>query len=269
MMSGDQDTLETADMTPHAILLAAGRGTRIHSDGPKVLLKVAGRPMITWIVDACLEAGVGRCIIVVGPDQTDAVAGALDPSLPCTFVVQKQRLGTAHAAQMAKPVCGEHRGDVFVLAGDGPLIRASTLRHLHAVHREREAAATLATAVLPDPEGYGRILRDAGGEFNRIVEQGDATAEQRQVREVNPSYYCFRAAALFEALEAIEPRNEQGEYYLTDVPSMLKAQGHTIGLVKAIAAEDALSINTPEQLAVVDAVLRKRLESTTTAGGAR
>lgn len=258
-MARSDDLSRPTEIPPDAILLAAGRGTRIGKDRPKVLLEVAGRPMLAWIVDACHEAGVGRCVVVVGPDQRESVAAAVDTTMPCHFVVQKERLGTAHAAQAAAPICQGHRGDVFVLAGDGPLIRAPTLNALHREHADRGAAATLATAVLERPEGYGRVLRNPDGSFDRIVEEKDATAAQRAVHEVNPSYYCFRSSALFAALPLIEPRNRQAEYYLTDVPALLKRQGHAIGLVDAVDAEEAMSINTPEQMREVDAILRQRL----------
>jgi bifunctional UDP-N-acetylglucosamine pyrophosphorylase / glucosamine-1-phosphate N-acetyltransferase len=148
---------------------------------------------------------------------------------------------------------------VFVLAGDGPLIRPQTLRRLLCVHRETRAAATLASAVIPDPAGYGRIIRAADGSLEAIVEQKDATPPQLVVREVNPSYYCFRSDLLFAALPKLSNENKSGEYYLTDVPTMLKRQGHRVTVVDAVPPEDVLSINTPEQLAEVDQILRERL----------
>ena len=243
---------------PHAILLAAGKGTRMRSDLPKVVHKVCGKPMVWWVVRACRDAGVSRVVVVVGYEGQlvrDALAG--EPGVE--FVEQREQLGTGHAAKMASPLF-EGRGDVdvFVLAGDGPLIRGATLRELLRVHRRDRASATLATAVLPDPTGYGRVVRDAAGGFHAIVEQKDASPAQLALREVNPSYYCFKAGELFDTLAQVRNDNKQGEYYLTDVPGLLKARGRTVTVVDAVPPQDVLSINTPEQLAEVEAVLRSR-----------
>jgi bifunctional N-acetylglucosamine-1-phosphate-uridyltransferase/glucosamine-1-phosphate-acetyltransferase GlmU-like protein len=134
------------------------------------------------------------------------------------------------------------------------------------VHRARKAGATLATAVLDNPSGYGRVVREADGSFKTIVEQKDASPEQLKIREVNPSYYCFRSDLLFAALAQVKNTNKQGEYYLTDVPELLKRQGHATAVVEAVPPEDVLSINTPEQLAEVDRILRRRGGSGGTGG---
>lgn len=257
-------TSHSDNNAPDAIILAAGKGTRMASDLPKVMLEVADRPMVWWVVQACREAGVRRCILVVGYGG-DLVQRVMSEVPGCQFVEQSQQLGTGHAARMAEPLFtpGEAR-DVFVLAGDGPLIRGSTLRQLLDKHRADSAAATLATAVLSDPSGYGRVIRDSDGSFKAIVEQKDATPEQRAVREVNPSYYCFRSDDLFGGLGRIKNDNRQGEYYLTDVPGLLKAEGRTVSLVDAVPSEDVLSINTPAQLEEVDRILRNRLSASQT-----
>jgi bifunctional UDP-N-acetylglucosamine pyrophosphorylase/glucosamine-1-phosphate N-acetyltransferase len=148
---------------------------------------------------------------------------------------------------------------VFVLAGDGPLIRAETLGVLRARHASAGAAATLATSRLDDPSGYGRVVRDGGGSFVGIVEEKNATEEQLSISEVNPSYYCFDTAALFGALERVRRDSASGEYYITDVPSILQGEGACVEVIDAVPAEDVLSINTPEQLAAVDGVMRERL----------
>ncbi|MEM1355711.1 MAG: NTP transferase domain-containing protein [Planctomycetota bacterium] len=245
-----------------AIILAAGKGTRMNSDLPKVLHEVAGRPMVWWVVQACKQAGVSRCILVVGY-KGELVREAFAGELGVEFVEQAEQLGTAHAAQMAEPsFAGQAVGDVFVLAGDGPLIRGKTLARLLEVHRRTSAAATLATAVIDDPTGYGRIVRDAAGNFAAIVEQKDATENQRAIREVNPSYYCFRGESFFQTLDQVGSNNAQGEYYITDAPGLLKKQNQTVTVVDAVPPSDVLSINTPEQLAQVDRVLRDRLDPT-------
>ena len=239
-------------------------------DLPKVVHEVAGRPMVSWVVDACRAAGVERCVAVVGY-RSGLVKAALAEFGPYVqFVEQAEQLGTGHAARMAQPLFeGLGDRDVFVLAGDGPLIRAATLDAVLTRHRAVSAAATLATAVIPDPAGYGRVVRDAHGQFVTIVEQKDATPDQLAIREVNPSYYCFNAAALFAALGQVRNDNRQREYYLTDVPALLKAAGRAVAVEPAVPPEDVLSINTPQQLAEVDAILRARLaaEGAPTRGG--
>lgn len=248
---------------PAAIILAAGKGTRMGGEGdqvlPKVLHKVADRPMVCWVVDACKAAGCDTIVVVIGY-RGQLVREALADEPSCVFVEQTEQLGTAHAAGMARPVFeGEPARDVFVLAGDGPLIRSQTLARLREVHQRTKAVCSLATAVIDDPTGYGRIVRDDRGRFAGIVEHKDATAEQLAIREVNPSYYCFGSGALFDGIGQVSNDNKQGEYYLTDLPAMLKAAGKTVTVVEAVPASDVLSINTPEQLAQVDAILRQRL----------
>ncbi len=246
-----------------AVILAAGEGKRMAAAGdrvrPKVVYEVAGQPMIRWVVQACLEAGVRRCIVVIGFEGgqvRDALAG-LDA---CLFVEQSERKGTGHATRMAHPLFGpgQDDGDAFVLAGDGPLIRAQTLRTLLETHRAHGAAATLATSVIENPQGYGRVIRDAQGRFERIVEQNDASPAELLVREINPSYYCFDVRKLFSALARVRSENSQGEYYLTDVPGLLRSDGEAVVVVDAVPPQDVLSINTPDQLAEVDRLLRAR-----------
>ncbi len=255
------DATSSNPNAPAAILMAAGKGSRMGSDLPKVLLEVGGKPMLRWVVEACFAAGVETCVVVVGY-KGDEVRAALADEPRCVFVDQTQQLGTAHAADMARPIFETMpAGDVFVLAGDGPLIRSQTLARLFELHRRTKASATLATAVLDDPTGYGRVIRNHSGGFDRIVEQKDATPDELAVQEVNPSYYCFRSDDLFDSLTQVGNANQQGEYYLTDVPGLLRSQGKTVTLVDAVPAEDVLSINTPEQLAAVDQIVRQRLAS--------
>lgn len=248
---------------PHAIILAAGMGKRMGGDLPKVLYPVADKPMLHWVVTACRQAGAVRCVVVIGY-RGELVREAMAGHPGVEFVEQKEQLGTGHAAMMAEPLfAGQPDVDTFVLTGDGPLIRAKTLIRLLELHRRHHSAATLATAELDDPTGYGRIVRDAHGNFEAIVEQKDCTPRQAAIREVNPSYYCFRSGALFHALHDVRNDNKQNEYYLTDVPGILKRQGKVVSVVEAVPPEDVLGINTPEQLAGVDRVLRARLNRET------
>jgi UDP-N-acetylglucosamine diphosphorylase/glucosamine-1-phosphate N-acetyltransferase len=245
---------------PQAVILAAGKGTRMGQiDLPKVLYPVADKPMLWWVVKACQDAGVSRCVIVVGY-MADEVRRSLGGFRGVEFVEQTDPKGTAHAAQVTRPLFEDHEAtDLFVLAGDGPLIRTKTLARLLEVHRRRKASATLATSVIDDPTGYGRIVRGKDGGLDRIVEQRDATPQQLEIKEVNPSYYCFNSQALFSALDEVKTQNSQGEYYITDVPAILKGHGKRVEVVEAVPSADVLSINTQAQLQEVDAILRRRL----------
>jgi bifunctional UDP-N-acetylglucosamine pyrophosphorylase/glucosamine-1-phosphate N-acetyltransferase len=250
-----------------AIIMAAGKGTRMGSDLPKVLHPVADRSMVHWVLDACEQAGSVRNVVIIG-HGADLVRRELAGRSNVVFVEQTQQLGTGHAVMQAGPVfTGKTAGvDVLVLAGDGPLIQPKTIHKLIDTHRRSRAAATLATAVLPDPKGYGRIVRDSSGNFRGIVEQKDATPEQLAIREVNPSYYCFRADDLFDALSKIDNKNKAGEFYLTDTLGVLVRGGKKVEVVDAVPPEDVLSINTPQELAVVDGILRNRLSAGMEAG---
>lgn len=266
---GPQQSDESQTPAPQAIILAAGKGKRMAAGGgdtvtpdgnplPKVLYPAAGKPMVWWVVQACKAAGVERCIIVIGYEG-EQVKAALADEPCCVYVEQTEQLGTGHAARMAEPLFTDQPAtDLFVLAGDGPLIRADTLSLLSKTHRDRSAGATLATAVLEDPTGYGRVIRSADGGLKGIVEHKDCSPDQLEVCEVNPSYYCFRSDLLFDGLGRVKADNSQGEYYITDVPALLKADGHPVAVVDAVPADDVHSVNTPEQLALVDTILRHR-----------
>jgi UDP-N-acetylglucosamine diphosphorylase/glucosamine-1-phosphate N-acetyltransferase len=243
---------------PVAVILAAGKGTRMKSDLPKVVHEVAGRPMVAWVVEACRAAGFARVILVVGHKQ-EVVRAVFAGEGDVGFAVQAEQLGTGHAVLCALDLLSKVDGEVVVLAGDGPLIRAGTLKKVIEKHRASEASATIATSVVEDATGYGRIIRDASGRFAAIVEDKDATDEQRKVREINPSIYCFDAHKLVERLPRLSNANAKGEYYLTDIPGMLRDEGEVVEVVDAMPPEDILSINTPEQLAEVDSILRDRL----------
>ena len=252
-----------ADRRLGAVVLAAGKGTRMRSELPKVCHEVGGRPMVCAVVDACLEAGCETVAVVVGYQQhlvREALASFGDSVV---FAVQEEQLGTGHAVESARSEL-ERLGlasagaDLFVLAGDGPLIRPATLGTLLLRHRGDGASATLATSVIADPTGYGRIVRDTQGRFRAIVEQKNATPEQLEIREVNPSYYCFDASELFTSLGAVGFDAVSGERYVTDVPAEMQSRGLKVSVIDAVPPEDVLSINTPEQLAEVDRVFRSR-----------
>jgi bifunctional UDP-N-acetylglucosamine pyrophosphorylase/glucosamine-1-phosphate N-acetyltransferase len=257
---------------PTAIILAAGKGTRMKSDLPKVVHPVGGRAMVCAVVDACREAGCQRVVVVVGYKQ-ELVREALRGDSGVAFALQPEQLGTGHAVMCTRPLlereAGEHGHDVFVLCGDGPLIRAQTLHGLLELHERTGASATLATAVIDNPEGYGRVVRGPDGRFRAIVEHKNATPEQRAIREVNPSYYCFDGKDLFDTLSAVKPNASSGEYYLTDVPALLLERGRRVEVISSVPPEDVLSINTPEDLAIVDRVYRSRPARRSVQGAAR
>ncbi len=245
-----------------AVILAAGKGTRMQSDLPKVMHEVADRPMLHWVIDACREVGARRIVVVVG-HRAELVKESLAEATDIEFAMQSEQLGTGHAVDQARSAFADSGGhDVLVLCGDGPLIRSETLHTLLETHRETDAAATLATAVIEDSTGYGRIVRDADGDFARIVEQKDASEAEQAIREVNPSYYCFKAGPLFERLSRTDNDNANGEYYITDVFGLARDDGDRVAVVDAVPAEDILSINDPGQLAEVDGILRARLTTT-------
>jgi bifunctional UDP-N-acetylglucosamine pyrophosphorylase / glucosamine-1-phosphate N-acetyltransferase len=245
-----------------AIVLAAGKGTRMKSDLPKVMHAACGRPMVAWVVDAARRVGAQGITLVIG-HGAEIVRGAFASEGDLRFAMQMPQLGTGHAVDQARPHFMPDRAadDVLVLCGDGPLVRPATLRTLVERHRTSGAAATLATGVVADPAGYGRIERDERGDFRRIVEQKDATPAQLAIREINPSYYCFRVGPLFDALAKVDNRNASGEYYLTDVFELLLREGSRVAVVDAVPPEDVLSVNTPEQLAEVERILTARTEA--------
>jgi bifunctional UDP-N-acetylglucosamine pyrophosphorylase / glucosamine-1-phosphate N-acetyltransferase len=238
-----------------AIILAAGKGTRMGSDLPKVVHEVAGKPMVQWVVDAVIEAGANRVILVVG-HGADTVK---DKVQGCEYVLQEPQLGTGHAVLVCKDTLDDFDGNILILGGDGPLLRASTVHDMVELQQQSSAAATLATSVIPDATGYGRIVRDSNDKFEAIIEHKNATPAQLEIHEVYPSYAVFDAIKLWECLDTLEPNPLTHEYYLTEVPRMLKEAGNTVEVINAVAPEDILSINTPEQLQEVESILHARI----------
>ncbi len=245
-----------------AIVLAAGKGTRMKSELPKVLFPVLGRPMIHWVLDALEQVGVRRTIVVVGYRAEDVQAELKkrvtpEGCLPIEFAVQDQQLGTGHAVQMCIPALKEPsvasgQQPVLVLAGDSPLVQASSLSELLASFLQGQYACLLGTLLKDNPEGLGRIVRDASGHFTGIVEHKDATPEQRAIREVNMSTYIFDKPRLLWALGELTNNNAQSEYYLTDCPSILLRAGDHVDAKATLKACESLSINTIDELAMVE-----------------
>jgi bifunctional UDP-N-acetylglucosamine pyrophosphorylase/glucosamine-1-phosphate N-acetyltransferase len=250
-------------MSLSAIILAAGKATRMKSERVKVLHEICGRPMLSYVLDACRAVGVKRIFLVIGHDRERVIATYKDaPDI--SYVVQEEQKGTGHAVLVCKDKVKEVVGisetdHAFVLAGDGPLIRPETLQTLLDVHRSKDASMTIATSVLPDPTGYGRVLYDGEGPA-AIVEQVDATEEQRRIQEVYPSYAVFKMPDLFEALSLVKPSPKKGEYYITDTLHVLRSLKRRVAAVTAVAPEDVLAINTRKELADVSRVMQKRIQ---------
>lgn len=229
------------------------------SKRPKPLHAVCGKPMLQYVLEACYEAGCHRVLVVIGYGK-DEILAEFGHDKRITWVEQTEQLGTGHAARMCESHLRDFHGDVFILAGDGPLIRGEVLRTLLNVHHDEHAAGSMATAILDDPTGYGRIVRDEKGQFLEIVEQIDCTPEQREIREVFPSYYCVKASELLFALSRIKNENKKGEYYLTDLYAILRLAGKKVVAVQAVTAEDTLAVNDREQQAQVDAIMQERIQ---------
>lgn len=243
-------------MSVRVIVLAAGQGTRMKSSLPKVLHPVAGAPLVTWVVDAVLGASPDELQVVIGHGGED-VAAVLPEGVGT--VVQEEQNGTGHAVLVALEALGDVEGDtVVVVPGDTPLITSATLARLFEAHAGAEPSVTLLTTHLPDPTGYGRIVRDDAGEVVGIVEERDADDEQRRIDEVGVSMYAFAGGELVRALNQVGTANDQGEMYLTDVIEILAAEGSPIAAVSAPAPEVS-GVNSHDQLAAVGRLLRARL----------
>ena len=236
-----------------AIILAAGEGKRMRSRRPKVLHPLCGRPLIAYALRAARTVA-DRLVMVVSPGANEVVAITGEG---VTAVEQRERLGTGHAVLQARSVCGD-AGTILVMPGDMPLLTAETFERLVGHHAASGAAVTVVTALVAEPQGYGRVLRQRG-RVTRIVEERDATDDQKRIAEINTSVYCFDAHRLWTALAEVRPENEQGEYYLTDVIGILARAG---GRIEAITVQDpaeALGVNDRRQLAVVTAIQRRRI----------
>ena len=238
-----------------AVILAAGKGTRMKSALPKVLHAVGGKSMLRHVMTAAEQAGAKRTLVVVGfgGDKVQAEIGAA-----AEFVLQAEQLGTGHAMMQVQPVLAGFSGTILLLCGDTPLLTGQALLDLVAAHQQSGAAATVLTAMPADATGYGRILRDESGQVLGIVEQKDATAEQKQIGEINTGIYCFEAAPLFAALAGLTCNNAQKEYYLTDVLAILAQAGQQVGAVEVADFQETLGINSRLQLAEAEKILRQR-----------
>jgi len=238
------------------VILAAGLGTRMKSDVPKVLHEVCGRPMLAYVIDAALSVSPERLVVVTGPEQ-DALAEILPTG--CERAIQAERRGTGDAVRAGLDALVGFDGDVMVLYGDVPLVDAAFVTGLARCHRAAGAEATLTTVRLEDPAQYGRIVRDEQDRVARIVEYPDVTADERDIDEINVGLYVFRGASLRAALSRLSSDNAQGELYLTDVVHLLIDAGHVVATCEAEDEEMCMGVNSRLELAIVNAAMRRRL----------
>ena len=243
-----------------AVVLAAGEGKRFKSEMPKVLHTLCGKPLVSYVLEALEPVEAQRTVVVVGrgADEVKQSTKAAT-SKKLAFALQEKQLGTGDAARVADDALGKFAGDVLILPGDSPLLTTETLQALIDHHQKTKAAATILTAELDDPTGYGRIIRGSDGSVERVVEHRDATPDQRKTKEVNTSVWVFDRAALRTALTKIDRTNDQQEYYLTDVVQILREKGEQVEAYTTQDATEALGANSRVELADIAALMRRRI----------
>ena len=246
------------------LILAAGKGTRMASDLPKVLHKVCDKPMVVYPLQAAAEAGAEESCVIIGykgslvKNEVESYIRIGEIKGPVAFAEQKEQLGTGHAVKCAADFIGVD-GNVMILCGDTPLITGATLKKLVDTHVKSGKGVTVLSAILPDATGYGRIIRDANGAFQRIVEQKDCTEEKAAVKELNSGMYIFNSEALTASLGKLTNENAQGEYYLTDTISIIKGAGMKVGAVPVDNNDEILGVNTHLQLETAEKIMQERL----------
>ena len=242
----------------YAIILAAGKGKRMKSDMPKVLHTIAGKPLIDWVLDTVTEAGVSEIVIVIGHQRKRVVQHLENRSVSnIHFAIQEKLLGTADAVKCALPELPEN-GVVFVLCGDVPLIKAQTLKNLLNLHIDTKAAATILTANLENPTGYGRIVRAQDDSVIKIVEHRDATPEELNIKEVNSGTYIFDIECLRRVINLVDDANDQGEFYLTDVIQIMQQKGNRISAEVVDDPWEIEGINSRVQMDAMERYLLNR-----------
>jgi len=242
-----------------AVILAAGQSTRMNTRTAKVLHEVCGRPMLEWVLTACRDAGVTKHYVVVGYGK-DQIVARYGKDGDVVFVEQAQQRGTGHAVMCCREHLSGFSGLTLVLCGDAPLIRTETIKILIEKHLQDKSAVTLATAVMHNPTGYGRIVRDGYGNIQGIVEHNGCNSAQLEISEINPGYFCFNTPLLLETLDKITPNNKKNEYYLTDALHILLADGHKATAVTAVAEQDAMGVNNRRQLSEAGKIMQCRIQ---------
>ncbi len=247
------------------VILAAGKGSRMGSERPKVLLEIAGKPILQHLIESIRASGIDDApVVVVGKDGGSGVCETFGET--CGYAVQEEPLGTGHAVMCARETVGESDA-VIVLYGDHPFVSSDALRRLTKIHADRQTVLTMMTTVVPSYEGWyglflhwGRVLRDAHGHILGIREYKDAMESEQQIREVNPAMFCFDAAWLWKNISQIKNLNAKGEYYLTDLVELAVAQGHEIA-GSEIRPEESIGVNTPEEFRVAEEIYTNKLAS--------
>ena len=243
-------------MSTLAIVMAAGKGTRMESELPKVLVPACGRPMIEYVLDTLDASGVDKIVVVVGY-RADDVRAALSNRSNVEFADQTEQLGTGHAVMMCREQIDKHEGAVLVVTGDSPMIQVDSVNALLQLYRDEKPSCILGSLHSDDPHGLGRIVRNDQGDFVGIVEEKDATPEQRQITEVNMSTYVFDAEELRPTLDKLTNDNQQSEYYITDCPGILREEGKDVRALPVLKPCESLSVNNMAQLAIVEDEMRK------------
>ncbi|NLD50860.1 MAG: bifunctional UDP-N-acetylglucosamine diphosphorylase/glucosamine-1-phosphate N-acetyltransferase GlmU [Clostridiaceae bacterium] len=239
-----------------AVILAAGEGKRMKSKKAKVLHEICGVPLVDWVYRCVKSSGVADTVLVVGHKADDVKEYMKDKVF---YALQKEQLGTGHAVMQAEEFLKNKDGNVLVLCGDTPLITSETIQNTIKHHNENGNSATVITADLDNPSGYGRIVRDGSGNVQKIVEHKDASLEERNIREINSGMYCFNIPSLVEALKELDNNNSQGEYYLTDTLEILIKKGMRVGAVKVGDENEILGINDRVQLSQATRIIRERI----------
>ena len=240
------------------VIMAGGKGTRMQSDLPKVLHKAAGRSLIDHVIEKSRSLNPEKIVVIVG-HKAELVTAAVASHNKVTCALQEPQLGTGHAVMQAEEPLQNFHGEVLILSGDAPLFTLETLQNLISFHRQSNAAATVLTADLADPTGFGRVIRKAGTDsVERIIEQKDATEEEKAVQEINSGVYVFNASTLFGSLKEITTKNAQNEYYLTDVFGVCFRKGERVAAWKTPDPDEIHGINTPQQLAHAERLLTKK-----------
>ncbi|ASZ59784.1 bifunctional UDP-N-acetylglucosamine diphosphorylase/glucosamine-1-phosphate N-acetyltransferase GlmU [Bacillus subtilis] len=239
-----------------AVVLAAGQGTRMKSKLYKVLHPVCGKPMVEHVVDEALKLSLSKLVTIVGHGAEEVKKQLGDKS---EYALQAEQLGTAHAVKQAQPFLADEKGVTIVICGDTPLLTAETMEQMLKEHTQREAKATILTAVAEDPTGYGRIIRSENGAVQKIVEHKDASEEERLVTEINTGTYCFDNEALFWAIDQVSNDNAQGEYYLPDVIEILKNEGETVAAYQTGNFQETLGVNDRVALSQAEQFMKERI----------
>jgi len=241
-MAGEKETSKSFC----TVILAAGKGTRMKTDLPKVLHEINGKPLLRYVLDTAKAAGAEKIIVVIG-HQAQKVQQSFAGS-ECIFVLQEPQLGTGHAVLQAERELANYPGIAVILCGDVPLLKPATIKRMLTEHLKTKAALSVLTAIVPDARGYGRIVKDKKGNVVKIVEELDATESEKQIDEINAGIYCAPVPFLFEILKKVENKNSKNEYYLTDIVQLVSRQGDIVHACLVEDYQEVMGVNTPDEL---------------------